>query len=135
MCFFSTHETGLNCGEVTQPFLLQQLGNPGASPRDRETLLAVLNYVNQPQLPEPLPNVVHPQMTSPNIIAQQSNAPNNPIPPPPGAPINHELLQSQHLFLQHQANVAAQKQQLRISPLPNSKLFSVQSCIELMSIF
>lgn len=109
---------GLNCGDVTQPFLLQQLGNPNAGPRDRETLLAVLNFANQP---EPIANAIPPQIASPNIIAQhqQPNPGSNPIPHQSGVPINHDLLQSQHLFLQHQANMTAQKQQLRISPLPN----------------
>lgn len=103
---------------MTQPFLLQQLGNPNAGPRDRETLLAVLNFANQP---EPVANAIPPQIASPNIIAQhqQQNPGSNPIQHQAGAPISHDLLQSQHLFLQHQANVTAQKQQLRISPLPN----------------
>lgn len=117
---FTLHVSGLSCGEVTQPFLLQQLGNPNAGQRDRETLLAVLNFFNQP---EPLPNAAHSQIASPNIMAQhqQQNPVGNTIQHQSGTPINHDLLQSQHLFLQHQAATvaAAQKQQLRISPLPN----------------
>lgn len=106
----------MNNGEVTQLYLLQQLGNPGANPRDREALLAVLNFISQPQIGD-MQNV-HAQMASPNMPMQQ------PVAGVPLNPMNHDLLQSQQMFLQHQSNMAAsQKQQLRISPLPNSTLF------------
>lgn len=112
----------MNSGEVTQPFLLQQLGNPNASPRDRETLLATLNFFNHN---ESIQNVMQAQMASANHIGQHQQPQNtvgNPIQPlTGGAHINHDILQSQHMFMQHQAS-AAQKQQLRISPLPNGKI-------------
>lgn len=42
MCFV----TGLNNGELTQGFLLQQLNNPNVNQRDREMLFTVLGHLN-----------------------------------------------------------------------------------------
>lgn len=115
--------------EVTQNSLMQQLNNPASGTRHRETILAVLNFVNEcaPRIPSPI--------MMPSVMQSQAGAPMLPIPKPPtiqtNAPPNIGLNEQQpndvlqpHLLYQHHhqaAAVAAAQKQLRVSPLPNGK--------------
>lgn len=114
---------GLSCGEINQAFLLQHLHNPNTGQRERELFLAVLSCLNQSQPPDAgsVVNgpVIQPSIPSPNLMAaNQHQIPNAPIPSiqplPNNAPMTQEMMR--HLYYQA---VPGQKQQLRISPLPN----------------
>ncbi len=119
--------------EVTQNSLMQQLNNPASGTRQRETILAVLNFISEcaPRIPSPI------IMSS--VMQSQAGAPmlHGPIPKPPpptiqtNAPPNvvglneqpNDVLQP-HLLYQHHhqaAAAAAAQKQLRVSPLPNGK--------------
>uniref|UniRef100_A0A336LMY6 CSON003341 protein n=1 Tax=Culicoides sonorensis TaxID=179676 RepID=A0A336LMY6_CULSO len=86
-------------GDMKPAMLWQQMSNPTTTPRQRETLTAVLNTFNS-----------SPRVSSPNLL----------IPPPGGAPIP-PLVQNGALTadLQAQILIQQQKQQMRVSPLPN----------------
>lgn len=88
-------------GEMKPGNLWQQMSNPTITPRQRETLTAVLNTFNS-----------SPRVSSPNLL----------IPPPGGAPIP-PLVPNGGLNpdLQAQILLQQQKQQMRVSPLPNGK--------------
>lgn len=87
-------------GEMKPGNLWQQMSNPTITPRQRETLTAVLNTFNS-----------SPRVSSPNLLI-----------PPPGAPIP-PLVPNGGLNpdLQAQILLQQQKQQMRVSPLPNGK--------------
>lgn len=89
-------------GEMKPGNLWQQMSNPTITPRQRETLTAVLNTFNS-----------SPRVSSPNLL----------IPPPGSAPIP-PLVPNGGLNpdLQAQILLQQQKQQMRVSPLPNGKL-------------
>lgn len=114
---------GLSCGEINQAFLLQHLHNPNTGQRERELFLAVLSCWNQTQPPDASSNVngpvIQPSIPPANLMAaNQHQTPNAPIPAlqplPNNAPLTQEMMR--HLYYQ---TVPGQKQQLRISPLPN----------------
>lgn len=112
---------GLSCGEINQAFLLQHLHNPNTGQRERELFLAVLSCMNQTQTDAGSAangSVAQPAISSPNLMANQHQIPNAPIPAiqplPNNAPLTQEMIR--HLYYQA---VPGQKQQLRISPLPN----------------
>lgn len=88
-------------GEMKPGNLWQQMSNPTITPRQRETLTAVLNTFNS-----------SPRVSSPNLL----------IPPPGSAPIP-PLAPNGGLNpdLQAQILLQQQKQQMRVSPLPNGK--------------
>lgn len=109
---------GISKGEITQTSLLHQLSNPNIHIRQREVVMAVMNFCNSSSR-VPSPNVLamappqqqqqqqHPQASQaiqPNVMAG-------------------ECMNSQMLFQHHSAaaaNAAANAQkQLRVSPLPN----------------
>lgn len=115
--------------EVTQNTLMQQLNNPASGARQRETILAVLNFINEcaPRIPSPImmPSVMQSQ------AAPMLHGAGVPVPKPPtiqtNAPPNigmseqpNDVLQPHLLYQHHHQAVAAQKQ-LRVSPLPNGK--------------
>lgn len=114
---------GLSCGEINQAFLLQHLHNPNTGQRERELFLAVLSCWNQTQAPDASSAVnspvIQPSIPSANLMAtNQHQIPNASIPTiqplPNNAPLTQEMMR--HLYYQ---TVPGQKQQLRISPLPN----------------
>lgn len=131
---FSLFNEGLGNGELNQGFLLQQLSNPNVSQRDREIIIATLGNFN-PTIPFPDANASNPPN---NIVPMPNNVMNNqlpvpnaaipPIPAPNNAPLSNDMIR--HLYLQA---VAGQKQQLRISPLPNGMLIIV--CIDKIQSF
>lgn len=112
--------TGLSNGELNQGFLVQQLNNPNVSQRDREILFALL--APPAPLPPPHENNSGPPPPPPQ---QPPIMPNNQLPVPnvamPSIPQQNNTAMSpdmlRHLYLQ--AAMSGQKQQLRISPLPN----------------
>lgn len=61
---------GLNNGELSQGFLLQQLNNPTVSQRDREMLFTVLGHFNATQSSAPENNKPHPVL--PNNVRNSS---------------------------------------------------------------
>ncbi|XP_063707163.1 eukaryotic translation initiation factor 4E transporter-like isoform X2 [Culicoides brevitarsis] len=87
-------------GEMKPANLWQQMANPQTTPRQREMLTAVLNTFNS-----------SPRVSSPNLL----------LPPPGGAPIP-PLVPNGGLNpeLQAQILLQQQKQQMRVSPLPNA---------------
>lgn len=114
---------GLSCGEINQAFLLQHLHNPNTGHRERELFLAVLSCWNQTQQPDVSPAVngpvLQPSIPSPNLMAgNQHQIPSAPVPAIQPLPNNAPLTQEMMRHLYYQA-VPGQKQQLRISPLPN----------------
>lgn len=121
--------------EVTQNSLVQQLNNPASNARQRETILAVLNFISEcaPRIPSPIlmSSVMQSQAGAPPML----HGAGVPIPKPPtiqtNAPPNvvgmneqpNDVLQP-HLLYQHHhqaAAAAAVAQKLRVSPLPNGK--------------
>lgn len=86
-------------GDIKQQALWQQLANPATTPRQREMLNAVLAAVN-----------ATPRGNSPSLLIPPGGAP-IPIPPLAQADLQVQLLLQQ------------QKQQMRLSPLPNGKSF------------
>lgn len=115
---------GLSSGELNQTVLLQQLGNPNVSQRDRDVIMAIVSRSNQSEgIPANNAPAGQPRIPSPNIMNNQHQ--NAPIPtiqqPPNGAPLTPDIIR--HLYLQA---VSGQKQQLNltnlISPSPNGKI-------------
>lgn len=97
-------------GEIKPGFLWQQVASPGITPKQRETITAVLNTLN-----------ASPRVSSPNLLI-----------PPGGAPIP-PLVQNGGLAaadLQTQLILQQQKQQLRLSPLPNGKFSFYLHCVQ-----
>ncbi|XP_037037944.1 putative uncharacterized protein DDB_G0271606 isoform X2 [Bradysia coprophila] len=115
--------------EVTQNSLIQQLNNPASNHRQRETILAVLNFISEcaPRIPSPnlMPSVMQPQGAAPLL-----HGAGVPIPKPPtiqtNAPPNvgmneqpNDVLQPHLLYQHHHQGAAVAAQKLRVSPLPN----------------
>lgn len=132
-------------GKLTPEMLMQQVPNPNLSQRDREAIAAVLFYFtpyefhkflgpprNNPPLP--VPNVAMPPPPPPPQQQQQQQPQPNQIPtsnnqqPQNNSALTPDMLH--HLYLQA-AMSGQQKQQLRVSPLPNGVTQRIPSPREL----
>jgi hypothetical protein len=112
---------GLVNGEVNHFQLHQQMLSPNLSQRQREVIQAVLAVCKN-----------SPRVGSPNLMIPPIGGAPIPIPPPIGSAGPAPGDMQPHLLFQHHA----QKQQMRLSPLPNgefgfhlSKFFSGCVCV------
>jgi hypothetical protein len=98
---------GLVSGEVNHFQLHQQMLSPNLSQRQREVIQAVLAVCKN-----------SPRVGSPNLMIPPIGGAPIPIPPPIGSAGPNPGDMQPHLLFQHHA----QKQQMRLSPLPNGEL-------------